>query len=662
MSTIIQIIAGIWLFYCLIFLCFKDHRDRIKSIAISFCSECVDIYQRSKEENGILVACLVLLVFVVCVPLLMVIVLLTPLYFCFLSEKKPLFDSAISNIDVQDEQMIWQKNHFVSYFYPGKVSFDFDSDTFIYVESGYNEHLNHCINSNYEKIQHVFQQYNFRFIYVPLWNPDMSLLDHTTIDEKHVNMLREFPLTTVQYTKQLCLALRIEFETLECGLFHFACYLHEGEIQYSESDVDKTKFTNFRLYDLDEYNVTDYFKKYCEYIQYGRKHYGMGGPCMSVISKFSEAEYYERMGHSQQEIVDYKFPKDMKDIAEDIKRKIERLKDGGYFELLVHTLGRETLNELSSANQTPSLSRLQITDDFKIMLIDFDKEIRMTPLQKTLYIFYLRHPEGVEFKMLSVYYTELLEIYKVLSNREDFEKQNESIRMLVDVTDNAINEKCSRIKEAFLKVTDDFVAKNYYITTYIREYKEVIDSTHYLFKERLKRITLPSELIIYPGEIAKIKVLVPKAEIRSMELKFRANRNRYSELYTLFCDKSYSKGMLVREFTEFINNNPKHYASYFYRAILYTHIGMYREAIADNDVLIEHNEILWVDAIINKSEALFFLKLYEEALVIANHYFEIENVPVAESYRIRSAIYKKMKMQNESIADRKMYKKVLNSK
>ena len=101
--------------------------------------------------------------------------------------------------------------------------------------------------------------------------------------------------------------------------------------------------------------------------------------------------------------------------------------------------------EVNNITYIPVLSRILITDEFKIQLLDFNKEVKMTPLQKALYIFYLRHPEGVEFKMLSVYYDELLSIYKVLSNREDLQKQQHSIRRLVDATDNAINEKCTRI-------------------------------------------------------------------------------------------------------------------------------------------------------------------------------------------------------------------------
>ena len=74
--------------------------------------------------------------------------------------------------------------------------------------------------------------------------------------------------------------------------------------------------------------------------------------------------------------------------------------------------------------------------------------------------------------------------------------------------------------------------------------------------------------------------------------------------------------------------------------------------MADNDVLISHNEKLWSEAIINKAEDLYFLKEYELALKTANRYFEIVSSPSSECYRIRASIYKKLKMYDEYNADK----------
>ena len=384
------------------------------------------------------------------------------------------------------------------------------------------------------------------------------------------------------------------------------------------------------------------------------------GACFSVPAKrcLSGWDFYEEDGIPCENYADYTFPEDMKDIAENVKKEIEQLKEGGYFELLLHTLGHETINELRNVKLNPSLSKIEITVDYKIMLRDYGKEVKMTPLQRTLYIFYLRHPEGVAFKMLSAYYDELLAIYKVLSNREDLEKQQHSIRRLVDATDNAINEKCSRIKEAFLKVVDDFIAQNYYICLKKETYKE--DST--IYTNLLKRITLPRELVLYPEEILNIPVLTPSEKKKVIEQDLRKQQKLYHSLNNRFFDKHYPKGKLIEEYTDFLNEYPKYYRGYFDRAVLYTHVGRYKEAIADNDILIEHNEWLWMEAVINKAEALFFLKEYGLALKCANRYFELDEKPEAECYRIRSEIYKKLKMYEEYDADIQMIKKMEKEK
>ena len=108
---------------------------------------------------------------------------------------------------------------------------------------------------------------------------------------------------------------------------------------------------------------------------------------------------------------------------------------------------------------------------------------------------------------------------------------------------------------------------------------------------------------------------------------------------------------MIKEYTEFITEYSKYYRAYFERAIPYTHVGRYKEAVADNDVLIEHNEWLWMKTIINKAEALFFLKEYGLALKCANHYFELDEKPDSESYRIRSEIYRKLNMYEEYNSD-----------
>lgn len=556
----------------------------------------------------------------------------------------------------QKTEKSWEERNIRLFHYPGKVPFDFDRNCYIYVENHYDERINRLMEAHWKEISEIFQQYNFQFIYIPKWTLDISALHLINQRNESDGVVETFikSMTTSQYIEHLCKVLHFDFNEMESGIFHFAGFLSSDD-RFCGRDIDSSRFTLFLMTDLTDDNVEWFFTEYCKMIKNRRRGYGMGGPCMSVMTKYSEAELSELDGDDQITIADYKFPIDMKDIAENVKREIEALKEGGYYELLLHTLGSGIVDELKGVELAPSLSRMQITDDFKIRLLDYGKEVRLTPLQKTLYLFYLRHPEGVEFKHLSAYYDEVLDIYKVLSNREDWEKQKESVRRLVDVTDNAINEKCSRIKEAFLSVTDDFIARNYYIT--LQEVE--VRSDGYLFVKRLKKITLSRELVVYPPEIAAIKISCPQEKIKDVENRLADSHEWFKRLEGRFYNKSYPKGKLVKEYTEFINSNERFYAAYSKRAILYTHIGRYREAIADNQVLIDHDAKLWSSAIINKAEALFFLKQYEEALNVADLYFEMEASPDSESYRIRAEIYKKLKKKVEYKADMKEYKELL---
>lgn len=68
-----------------------------------------------------------------------------------------------------------------------------------------------------------------------------------------------------------------------------------------------------------------------------------------------------------------------------------------------------------------------------------------------------------------------------------------SLSRLVNPTDNAINEKCSRIKAAFAEHMDEYALKYYMISSHVTRYFN--NSARVWFK-RLKVITLPRHLVI----------------------------------------------------------------------------------------------------------------------------------------------------------------------
>lgn len=109
-------------------------------------------------------------------------------------------------------------------------------------------------------------------------------------------------------------------------------------------------------------------------------------------------------------------------------------------------------------------SGLLITSQGRILLTDFNKEIELTPLQKTVFVFFLLHEEGILFKDLPKYKKELMDIYSKISNRTSLESIQKSVNDLANPYSNSMSEKCSRIREAFMKSLDKRLAKHYCIS------------------------------------------------------------------------------------------------------------------------------------------------------------------------------------------------------
>jgi hypothetical protein len=139
--------------------------------------------------------------------------------------------------------------------------------------------------------------------------------------------------------------------------------------------------------------------------------------------------------------------------------------------------GNREMQKFIANIQSPKKERLSpviVGQTGKIILRDFNKEVELTPLQKTVFIFFLLKEEGIMFKNLPQYREELMSIYSKVSNRTSMDTIRKSIDDLVNPYSNSMSEKCSRIKEAFVKCMDDRVARYYYITGDRSEPKRIL--------------------------------------------------------------------------------------------------------------------------------------------------------------------------------------------
>lgn len=132
------------------------------------------------------------------------------------------------------------------------------------------------------------------------------------------------------------------------------------------------------------------------------------------------------------------------------------------------------------------IQNLIITKNGDIELVGWlsnTTKIKLSPLDKAIYLLFLRHPEGINFSYLPDYREELMETYKKLMNYRTTASMWKSIEDVTDPTKNSINEKCARIRRAFIDILGNYLASSYYITGNRGEKKRIILDRKYVHWE-----------------------------------------------------------------------------------------------------------------------------------------------------------------------------------
>ena len=300
----------------------------------------------------------------------------------------------------------------------------------IYVESDTNFALNDLVKTNYNKIQELFASKGFSFFYLgvlidKLKNPEFYSYNfpYLNIDDKKLN------------TNELNYSMLLDY-------LNYKCDFRNGLIKYQNNAEEGYRFSFNELTETNFWNQLDSYES-------------LYGPAANSLVKDPEDET---------EKADFYFDFKSDVLIDEIKQRINKLRIMGIEEMFIKSL----------FEFKPKLSKILITKDYRIYLPDYNKEINMHPLPKAVYILFINHPEGILFKQLPNYKKELFGIYKNITNRYDIDDVIASINDITDPTKNAINEKCSRIRSAFLEIIADDLAKNYYITGKRGEPKKII--------------------------------------------------------------------------------------------------------------------------------------------------------------------------------------------
>ena len=355
-------------------------------------------------------------------------------------------------------------NNYMQYisFYKDRLPFKPKSNVVIYFDvMGIGRKLYYgIIDEYYDTIVREFRRGGLEFCFLPRVAHDMDLK----------KIYRYFNPQAGPYDYISNISLYEDRDLLEYIVADYDQQrLLPGLIQYMGDDFDKEDTYTFAYTPLDHFGSSpiELVKLYVEHHGIHINHF----ECMDLLgaAKSMEIEacedeaprshgrFLRRESRSSEEI-------DVEMMMSEVQALVERLRQSGVGEIALQRLFKPT----------QQLSRIHIQYG-RIFLPDYNNmEIKMHPLSKAIYLLYLRHPEGIMFSYLPDYRQELLHLYELISGRDSREDIRRSIDDVTDPTRNSINEKCSRIKQAFLREFDDSIARNYYITGERGEAKNIL--------------------------------------------------------------------------------------------------------------------------------------------------------------------------------------------
>ena len=169
--------------------------------------------------------------------------------------------------------------------------------------------------------------------------------------------------------------------------------------------------------------------------------------CLDGGGQDPDSQILDNQGHDNQ-APDRWGPGVLEDPAvEYLAGRVEEMDAAALLEAM--SIIRKRLSELDVLEGTDEGERIRVTRDYRIVLPDrFDTEIRLRPLVKTVFLLFLRHPEGIRYKDLQDYKAELTDLYQSITRRAGGPELERSIDRLIDPKDNSIHEKAANLAAA----------------------------------------------------------------------------------------------------------------------------------------------------------------------------------------------------------------------
>ena len=342
-------------------------------------------------------------------------------------------------------------------------------DQVIYLEWHHYKNVNAFIRKNYEWMKELFLSYGLNFCYLPMLGRDVIKYNAPYLTDTECDKIFETTPSLQDYV--------VKDEEIHGPVLAFS-------VENEDSDVPDTFILHYVDIETKWYKPNkSIFKQLAKDIQTSRKEleksvvseptirYGDSDIRFSLRDEADMDADDDSSTNKKRPTVrrspiefsigprrkeaDEVFDEQAKVLVKEIKERINALRDCGVNTMFLHNI----------IDEGEHVSSLYITKDYRIILPDYDNmEITIPDLPKAVFFLFLRHLEGIRFKDLADYREELINIYRALNPIGGTQRQQHSIRELTNPLSNSINEKCARIREAFISKFDDRLAQNYYIT------------------------------------------------------------------------------------------------------------------------------------------------------------------------------------------------------
>jgi len=177
--------------------------------------------------------------------------------------------------------------------------------------------------------------------------------------------------------------------------------------------------------------------------------------CTIQMPQFKKIGREEAPEKTEEQLEEERSLIDTQKVLEQLRRTVQKLRLDGVSLMAIHEF----------IDKQEPLSRMVITPDYRIFLPDYhNMEIEMGALPKAIYFLFLRYPEGIVYKHMQDYFTELLNIYKQLRPNTDEARLHVTITKVVNPLGNALNENLARIRKAFVEKFDEHLACHYIVS------------------------------------------------------------------------------------------------------------------------------------------------------------------------------------------------------